>query len=185
MDRLTNRIAMPERETDLIVFTQGKYIDTIPAEMTHDDIRAVLRRLAEYEDLEEIFREKMTDTACEFLKDMEEFGLWLDRNKWDAKKCDEYARAEEQGLLLRLPCKVGDTVWDNDYGKPCPYTVTGFSFGTGECYIDEPVSLKEVVCYYSNYSGSITGSFAVSEIGKTVFLTKEEAENKLKEMESD
>ena len=53
MDRLTNRIAMPERENDLIVFTQGKYIDTIPAEMTHDDIRAVLRRLAEYEDLEE------------------------------------------------------------------------------------------------------------------------------------
>ena len=100
-------------------------------------------------------------------------------------KLAEYEDLEEQGLLLKLPCKVGDTVWDNDYGKPCPYTVTGFSFGTGECYIDEPVSLKEVVYYYSNYSGSITGSFAVSEIGKTVFLTKEEAEQKLKEMESD
>ena len=96
----------------------------------------------------------------------------------------EYEDLEEQGLLLRLPCKVGDTVWDNDYGKPCAYTITGFSFGTGEDYIDEPVSLREVVCYYSNYSGSITGSFAVSEIGKTVFLTKEEAEQKLKEMES-
>ena len=97
----------------------------------------------------------------------------------------KYEDAEEQGLLLRLPCKVGDTVWDNDYGKPCAYTITGFSFGTGEDYIDEPVSLREVVCYYSNYSGSITGSFAVSEIGKTLFLTKEEAEQKLKEMESD
>ena len=97
----------------------------------------------------------------------------------------KYEDAEEQGLLLRLPCKIGDTIWDNDYGKPCAYTITGFSFGAGEDYIDEPVSLKEVVCYYSNYSGSITGSFAVSEIGKTVFLTKEEAENKLKEMESD
>ena len=97
----------------------------------------------------------------------------------------KYEDAEEQGLLLRLPCKVGDTVWDNDYGKPCAYTITGFSFGTGEDYIDEPVSLREVVCYYSNYSGSITGSFAVSEIGKTVFLTKEEAEQKLKEMECD
>ena len=90
---------------------------------------------------------------------------------------------EEQGLLLKLPCKVGDTVWDNDYGKPCPYTVTGFSFGTGEGYIDEPVSLKEVVYYYSNYSGSITGSFAVSELGKSVFLTQAEAEKKLKESE--
>ena len=97
----------------------------------------------------------------------------------------KYEDLEEQGLLLRLPCKVGDTVWDNDYGKPCAYTITGFSFGTGEDYIDEPVSLREVVCYYSNYSGSMTGSFAVSEIGKTLFLTKEEAKQKLKEMESD
>ena len=101
-----------------------------------------------------------------------------------SEKLCEYEDAEEQGLLLRLPCKVGDTIWDNDYGKPCAYTITGFSFGTGEDYIDEPVSLREVVCYYSNYSGSITGSFAVSEIGKTLFLTKEEAEQKLKEMES-
>ena len=97
----------------------------------------------------------------------------------------EYEDAEEQGLLLRLPCKVGDTVWDNDYGKPCVYTITGFSFGIGEDYIDDPVSLKEVVCYYSNYSGSITGSFAVSEIGKNVFLTKEEAEQRLKEIKSE
>ena len=101
------------------------------------------------------------------------------------KKLAQYEDLEEQGLLLRLPCKVGDTVWDNDFGKPCTYTITGFSFGTGEDYIDEPVSLKEVVCYYSNYSGSITGSFAVSEIGKTVFLTQAEAEQKLKEMESE
>ena len=104
-------------------------------------------KLGDYEDFEEIFREKMTDTACEFLKDKEEFGKWLDRNKWITKKCDEWVRAEEQGLLLRLPCKIGDTVWDNDYGKPYPYTITGFSFGTGEDYIDEPVRLKEVVYY--------------------------------------
>ena len=102
-----------------------------------------------------------------------------------SKKLCEYEDAEEQGLLLRLPCKIGDTIWDNDYGKPCAYAITGFSFGAGEDYIDEPVSLKEVVCYYSNYSGSITGSFAVSEIGKTVFLTRKESEQKLKEMESD
>ena len=99
------------------------------------------------------------------------------------QKLAEYEDLEEQGLLLRLPCKVGDTVWDNDCGKPFAYTITGFSFGTGEDYIDDPVSLKEVVYYYSNYSGSITGSFAVSEIGKTVFLTQAEAEQKLKEME--
>lgn len=44
-------------------------------------IYQAIQKLAEYEDFEEIFREKMTDTACEFLKDKEEFGKWLDRNK--------------------------------------------------------------------------------------------------------
>ena len=101
------------------------------------------------------------------------------------KELKQYKYLEEQGLLLRLPCKIGDTVWDNDYGNPCAYTITGFSVGTGEDYIDEPVSSKEVVYYYSNYSGTITGSFAVSELGKTVFLTQSKAERKLKEMNTD
>ena len=43
-------------------------------------------KLEEYEGFEEIFRSKMTDVACEFLKDKEEFAKWLDRNKWIAKK---------------------------------------------------------------------------------------------------
>ena len=103
----------------------------------------------------------------------------------EVEQYKDYKDLDEQGLLLRLPCKLGDTVWDNDFGKPCEYTITGFSFGTGEDYIDEPVSEKEVVYYYSTYSGSITGSFAVSELGNTVFLTQAEAEQKLKEMESD
>lgn len=98
------------------------------------------------------------------------------------KKLKEYENLEEQGRLIKLPCKVGDTVWDNDYGRPYAYTITAFSFGECEEYIDEPVTTKEVVFYYANSSGSITGSFAESEIGKTVFLTKSEAEAKLKEL---
>lgn len=94
----------------------------------------------------------------------------------------EYKQLEEQGRLIKLPCKVGDTVWDNDCGRPCAYTITAFSFGECEEYICEPVTTKEVVFYYANSSGSITGSFAESEIGKTVFLTKSEAEAKLKEL---
>lgn len=52
MERLTERIKRPQKD-DLIVYTNGKYEDTIPAEMTNDDIRAVLKKLADYEDLEE------------------------------------------------------------------------------------------------------------------------------------
>lgn len=70
--------------------------------------------------------------------------LWIDDELWgracepdceeiDAvyRKLKEYEDLEEQGRLIKFPCKVGDTVWDNDYGIPCAYTITAFSFG--EC----------------------------------------------------
>ena len=101
------------------------------------------------------------------------------------EKLADYEDTEEQGRLVKLPCKAGDTVWDNDFGRPCAYTITAFSFGECEEYICKPVTTKEVVFYYANSSGSITGSFAESAIGKSVFLNKSEAEQKLKEMESD
>lgn len=109
------------------------------------------------------------------------------RNSYDYKrllieKLGKYEDLEEQNRLIKLPCKVGDIVWDNDYGRPCAYTITAFSFGECEEYICEPVTAKEAVFYYANSSGSITGSFAGSEIGKSVFLTKSEAETKLKEL---
>lgn len=98
------------------------------------------------------------------------------------EKLADYEDLEEQGRLVKLPCKVGDTVWDNDSGRPCAYTITAFSFGECEEYICEPVTTKEAVFYYTNSSGSITGSFAESEISKSVFLKKSEAEAKLKEL---
>lgn len=98
------------------------------------------------------------------------------------EKLADYEDLEKQGRLIKLPCKVGDTVWDNDCGRPCAYTITAFSFGECEEYICEPVTTKEVVFYYANSSGSITGSFAESEIGKSVFLNKSEAEAKLEEL---
>lgn len=120
---------------------------------------------------------------------------WIDDELWERacepdceeidavyRKLKEYGDLEEQGRLVKLPCKVGDTVWDNDCGRPCAYTITAFSFGECEEYICEPVTTKEVVFYYANSSGSITGSFAESEIGKSVFLNKSEAEAKLKEL---
>lgn len=110
-----------------------------------------------------------TDCDCGIVEDM-------------VKKLANYEDLEEQGRLVKLPCKVGDTVWDNDCGRPCAYTITAFSFGECEEYICEPVTTKEVVFYYANSSGSITGSFAESEIGKSVFLNKSEAEAKLKEL---
>ena len=135
-------------------------------------IYQAIQKLAEYEDFEEIFRAKCTDTVCEFLKDKEEFSKWLDRIEWIAKKCDEYARAEEQGLLLRLSCKVGDIVYE-------------IHPSTGK--ITERKIKSIVVCNCPDltimYKSRYDYSNVQDDFGKTVFLTQVEAEQKLKEME--
>lgn len=95
-----------------------------------------------------------------------------------------YEDLEEQGLLVRLPCKVGDMVWDNDFGYPESYEIKAFSYGYCDSYV-EPDIEDEIIFYYENYTGSITGAFPMSEIGKTIFLTREEAVNKLEEMKND
>lgn len=99
-----------------------------------------------------------------------------------ADKLGEYERAEEHGLLVRLSCKVGDTVWDNDFGYPEPYEIKAFSYGYCDSYVEPGIGTEdEIIFYYENYTRSITGAFPMSEIGKT-FLTREEAEKKLEEM---
>lgn len=146
-----------------------------------ENIRKALFKLAEYEDFEEIFRSKMTDSACDFLKDKEEFAKWLDRNKWIAKKCDEYARAEEQGKLLKLPCKPGDKLyWISDQDEDAEFSY-------------EPIEEIEICNIdYNGYSLQLWFAdkgekefpvLEVSSIGKELFYTREEAEDALRELE--
>lgn len=73
------------------------------------------------------------------------------------ERLTEYEDLEEQGLLLRLPCKVGSTVYH---------------------IVNKRISEVENVDLFFI-------CLCVAEFGKTIFLTKEEAEQKLKEMESD
>ena len=102
--------------------------------------------------------------------------------KW-LKELKAYKEAEEQGLLVRLPCKVGDIIWDNDFGYPQSYEINAYSYGYCDSYVESYVE-EEVVFYFENSNRSITGAFPMSEIGKTVFLTREEAEKKLEEMQN-
>ena len=106
---------------------------------------------------------------------------WDEDNFKAIKKLADYEDLEEQGLLVRLPCKVGDKVWDNYFGHPESYEIKAFSYGYCDSYV-EPDIEDQIIFYYENYSGSITGAFPMSEIGKTVFLTREEAEKKLEEL---
>lgn len=83
-------------------------------------------------------------------------------------KLAEYEDLEEQGLLLRLPCKVGDTVY-------IIYSDKETSF------IEEPI-VKDVSTHRIWIESRC---YDYLDIGKTIFLTQAEAEQKLKEMESD
>ena len=91
--------------------------------------------------------------------------------KW-LKELKSYKEAEEQGLLVRLPCKVGEKLWCIVNSAIRELRVHHFdmpAFGT-----------TDIVFRYAD--GFKLERF-VGEIGKTVFLTREEAEKKLEEME--
>lgn len=87
----------------------------------------------------------------------------------------QYKDAKEQGLLLRLPCKVGDTVYCIEDKQVWCCTIEKISISKNNGTWIE-ISFPEEM-------PSITSmEFYPNEIGKTVFLTEEEAEAKLKEM---
>lgn len=95
---------------------------------------------------------------------------------YDGKAIDrlgEYEDAEEQGLILRLPCKVGDVVY-----KPNPITMKEI--------VEIEIESIFISASGTNISGRTTKmkySFCCSpsDFGKSVFLTKEAAEQALKE----
>lgn len=88
-------------------------------------------------------------------------------------KLREYEDLEEQELLLRLPCKVGDTVYGISMGKIISLTVNEISIFCmkGEKIINAKCQNNDE---FRNY--------VEREFGKTVFLTKSEAEAKLKDL---
>lgn len=89
-------------------------------------------------------------------------------------KLAAYEQAEEQGLLLRLPCKVGDTVY-----------VPTRNFVSELRIILISIERDNVFFYWILNTGiypNLNG-FTASDIGKMVFFTYEEAEGKLAEME--
>lgn len=84
------------------------------------------------------------------------------------EKLVAYEDAEEQGLLLRLPCKVGSNI----------YRITDDGVDVAVCreirVADEEMYIESVtLCDWISFD----------EIGKTVFLSEAEAEAKLAEME--
>lgn len=97
------------------------------------------------------------------------------------KKLADYEDAEEQGLLLRLPCKVGDTVYKVWY-KPCHLGETmPDSYDCCGC-MDECDLELAIFEYKVDSITFIINEFVLTTKNIVYFLTKEEAEQKLAEM---
>lgn len=130
-----------------------------------------------------------------------------------ARKLAEYEDADEQGLLTRLPCKVGGTVYhickckdiptqldgtmygtDGGYGTAtgyycpykdnCPHDTDGCDLCKDTMAIFEDVVTGIYICEeYNSVQLENTPSIYFPDFGKTVFLTREQAERALKNME--
>lgn len=145
-----------ENKTPLVKVLSGEYL--YPA----------IEKLADYEELEErlhkIFGEESTFSLADVIDALEmklsepdkkhpvnaRILTYEEANKWQ-----EYKDLEEQGLLVRLPCKVGTEV----------YYILGIPDKT-------PCAIDKCVFKLSD----------IDKIGKFLFLTREEAEKKLEEM---
>lgn len=89
--------------------------------------------------------------------------------------------AEEQGLLVRLPCKVGDTVYRVNAGAKqpiIPMTVSEIHF---LCYKNERAVRFDAI----GKEDMGESCYRLEDIGRIVFLTHEEAVNKLEELKNE
>lgn len=130
-------------------------------------------------------------------------------NRMALDKLATYEDAEEQGLLLRLPCKVGDTVYvdstilpiedmecyeDIENKIPSYFSgrVVSFRFAKRN-WMKIAVKTKWLREWIDDETGPESDyieceknfTILLSMIGKTVFLTKSEAEAKLAEREGE
>lgn len=122
------------------------------------------------------------------------------------KKLADYEDLEEKGRLIKLPCKVGDTVYvdnailpiedmecyediDNKIPLYFPARVVSFRFAKRN-WMKIAVKAKWLHEWIDDETGPESNyieceknfTILLSTIGKTVFLTKSEAEAKLKEL---
>ena len=82
------------------------------------------------------------------------------------EKLGKYEDLEEQDRLIKLPCKIGDTVYEIAGATTHGYGYVWKYLTYEKAYVHE----------------TVFNLFRLNDIGKTVFLTKSEAEAKLKEL---
>lgn len=99
-----------------------------------------------------------------------ESDVWVKQHDYisAARKLCDYEDLEEQGLLVRLPCPIGTTVWDI-----CGMDIRENVLSGIECGKDGKQFL------WANHDEWL------GELNDLVFLTREEAEKKLEELKNE
>lgn len=115
-------------------------------------------RGAEFESIDSI-DDDIKANCIKCAEEHEQLAEWLEELK-------SYKDLDEQGLLVRLPCKVGDSV----------FIIVGKDISRQGIRKIE-ISDNSII-FKTNRQKRI---FNVAEFGKTVFLAREDAEKKLEE----
>ena len=194
MERLTTNKSVTDM-TMLELMHNNCYVDNDRNARYRDynldvDSRWLVRNLAK-DICGEDFKDLSDEEVDEYMDSMLSVGIdstigllaLFYRNLWAMadlrEKLATYEDAEEQGLLLRLPCKVGDIVWEINAERKRISKFVIESITIYPCNVIQfNWTLLEGIC--KNVVG-----FSKTELGITVFLTREEAEAKLKEMEGE
>jgi hypothetical protein len=129
--------------------------------------RQVWERLKQYED------SGLSPIACEEAKKIEG---GLSEHDYSIARMVELMQADKAGRVVVLPCKVGGEVYStlDDFGRihQCRATYV---------HLDEQPYLNVAALKPVDYEGSQYGA-SFGAFGKTVFLTREEAEKALEAM---
>ena len=137
------------------------------------EVPKIYCKLAKYEDLEE---QCIEENQCGLRELLTKWKAFFD----DIAELYDYRKAEEQGLLLRLPCKVGDTVY---YFSHRPFNLSVQANTIYEAKVVRIVTtsmgIQLIIQIHNEYG--CTEIPDVRDFGKTVFLTREEAESALAE----
>lgn len=184
---------LAQRENDRLIMVKQDNGEYIPVYWNEDNFKAI-KKLADYEDLEErlhkIFGEESTFSIADVIDALEmklsepdkkhpvnaRILTYEEANKWQ-----EYKDLEEQGLLVRLPVNNKEIYIISSRWTVC--SECGSRFDEYSCSgCEYECDSKKEYYVYSIYLSSIAVSTYVERFGKTVFLTREEAEKKLEEM---
>ena len=133
-------------------------------------------RLAAYEDTH-----MMPSDATSMRMDMAIIAALF--NGVDVDRMKELAEADKNGCVMIVPCKIGDTVWviSNPWTgellkKPIEAYVNGVEKFSHGVYVNVLFDTRKI---------NGTRNYAISLIGKTVFLTREEAGKALEAMKNE